>query len=115
MICHHLQNIVQVHDAEILEDLQDRFSAAFELGGNFVILQIVDKASFLDQRKQRTMDFFNHYRSKIVFDSRPTSMSLRSPEMLFRFHGLPTPSLGRSPPCPYRRPGPAPVPAIWLE
>src|SRR6266853_5335896 len=60
MICDDLQNGVQVHNPEVLEDLEDRLAAAFELGGNLLVLQVVDQASFLDQRQQRIVDFFGH-------------------------------------------------------
>src|SRR5437879_7556529 len=60
MIGDDLQNCVQVHDPEILEDLEDRLAAAFALGRDLLVLQVVDQASFLDQRQQRIVDFIGH-------------------------------------------------------
>src|SRR6266404_6612298 len=87
MIGNDLKNRIQIHDAEVLEDLQDRLAAALELIGDLFVLQVVDQASFLDQRQQRVVDFFGHTRFEFIWPLRPS--------------------------CPLPPPGPAPIPAIW--
>ena len=47
-----VQYVVQAHDAEILQELDDGGGAALELGGNFFVLQVVDQPVFLDQGQQ---------------------------------------------------------------
>jgi hypothetical protein len=47
-----LEHVIQAHDAEVLQELDDRRAGALELGNDFLILQIVHQPVFFDEREQ---------------------------------------------------------------
>ena len=52
LIGHELQDRIQLHDAEILQHLDDGFAGALELGLNLLVLEIVNQALVLDDGQQ---------------------------------------------------------------
>ena len=54
VIRHHLQDVVELHDPEILQQLEGGRAAAFEFGGDLFVLQIVNQPQLSDERQQWT-------------------------------------------------------------
>ena len=52
MIGHDLEDGVQVHHAEILEDLANGFAGALELAKDFFVLEVVNEALLFDEREE---------------------------------------------------------------
>jgi len=67
MIGHDLQHCVEIHDAEILQELDDWFSGALEFALDFFELQVVDLVIFFDQRKEGRYGKFLRHRACCVF------------------------------------------------
>ncbi len=49
---HHMQDVVGLHDPEILQELEHRRAAALEFGGDFLVLQVVDQPLVFDEGQQ---------------------------------------------------------------
>ena len=43
VVCHHVQDVVELHDPEILQQLNHRRATALELGYNLLVLQVVNQ------------------------------------------------------------------------
>jgi hypothetical protein len=60
MVRDNLEDRVQIHDPEVLEDLHGRLAGAFEFRRHLFVLEVVDEAQALDERKQWIIDFLGH-------------------------------------------------------
>ena len=49
-----VQDVVQLHYAEVLQDLDRGRVAALDLGGDILVLEVVNQPLLFDEREQRT-------------------------------------------------------------
>jgi hypothetical protein len=50
---HYVQDVILLHDAEVLQDLEHGRVAALELGDDLLVLEVVNHALLFDERQQR--------------------------------------------------------------
>ena len=50
---HHLQDVVNLHDPEILQELEHLRAAALEFRGDLLVLQVVYQLLVFDEGQQR--------------------------------------------------------------
>ncbi len=55
-----MQDVVQLHDAEVLKDLDRGRAAALHLADDILILEIVEHSLLADEGQQWIGDFFGH-------------------------------------------------------
>jgi hypothetical protein len=48
-----MQDVVELHDPEILQELEHRLAAALEFGGDFFVLLVVYQPLVFDEGQQR--------------------------------------------------------------
>jgi hypothetical protein len=72
IVGHHVQDVVELHDAEVLQDSDHGRAGALDFGNDLFVLQVVNQILLFDERQQWTGNFFGHGKRQ-VFDLDPAS------------------------------------------